>query len=294
MRSRRWSFTPAGCKALFLLTGLALSGLVAAAELRVLDDRGSELVLAAPAKRIVTLAPSLAELAYAAGAGEKLVGVSAWSDYPEAAKKLPQIGGYGKIDLERLLRLRPDLVIGWRSGNAPGDLERLEKLGIPLYVTEAQRLADIPRQIEAIGRLAGTPTQAQQAATTFRRELDELEGRYAGARPVSVFYQIWHRPLITVNGSHLIAEVIRLCGGVNPYEALPALTPTVSLESLLAADPTVIVAGDTVSYWRRYPQLAAVRNNRLFSINPDFLNRATPRLLQGARELCAALEKTRN
>lgn len=293
MRSRRWSFTPAGCRALILLGWLALS-FPTAAEPRALDDRGAELVLAAPAKRIVTLAPSLAELVYAAGAGEKLVGVSAWSDYPEAARKLPQVGGYGKIDLERLLRLRPDLVIGWRSGNAPGDLERLEKLGIPLYVSEARQLADIPRQIEAIGQLAGTFAHAQQAAAAFRRELDELAGRYAGARPVSVFYQIWHRPLITVNGSHLIDEVIRLCGGVNPYAALPSATPTVSLESLLAADPAAIVVGDAVGYWRRYPQLAAVRNNRLISINPDFLNRATPRLLQGARELCAALEKNRN
>lgn len=293
MRSRRWFSTPAGCRALVLLAGLALSG-QGAAEPRVHDDRGKELVLAVPAQRIVTLAPSLAELTYAAGAGDKLVGVSAWSDYPEAARKLPQIGGYGKIDLERLLRLRPDLVIGWRSGNAPGDLERLERLGIPLYITEARHLADIPRQIEAIGQLAGTLAQARRAAAAFRGELGELERKYAGAHPVSVFYQIWHRPLITVNGSHLIDEVIRLCGGVNPYAGLSAATPTVSLESLLAADPAVIVAGDAVGYWRRYPQLAAVRDNRLFSINPDFLNRATPRMLQGARELCAALEKTRS
>lgn len=293
MRSRRWFSTPAGCRALVLLAGLALSGL-GAAEPRVHDDRGKELVLAVPAQRIVTLAPSLAELTYAAGAGDKLVGVSAWSDYPEAARKLPQVGGYGKIDLERLLRLRPDLVIGWRSGNAPGDLERLERLGIPLYITEARHLADIPLQIEAIGQLAGTLAQARRAAAAFRGELGELERKYAGAHPVSVFYQIWHRPLITVNGSHLIDEVIRLCGGVNPYAGLSVATPTVSLESLLAADPAVIVAGDAVGYWRRYPQLAAVRDNRLFSINPDFLNRATPRMLQGARELCAALEKTRS
>lgn len=293
MRSPRWFFTTAGCKGLFLLAALALPGTAAAAEARALDDRGKEIVLAAPAERIVTLAPSLAELVFAAGAGGKLAGVSAWSDYPAAAKSLPQVGGYGKIDLERLLRLRPDLVIGWRGGNAPGDLARLEKLGIPLYVSEARSLADIPRQIENIGRLADTPAQARQAADAFRRDLGELERRYAGTRPVSVFYQIWHRPVITVNGSHLIDEVIRLCGGVNPYAALPAQTPTITLESLLAADPAVIVGGNGIEYWRRYPQLAAVRSNRLVAIDPDFMNRATPRLLEGARQLCAALEQAR-
>ncbi len=293
MRSPRWFFTTAGCKGLFLLAALALPGAAAAAEARAIDDRGKEIVLAATAKRIVTLAPSLAELVFAAGAGNKLAGVSAWSDYPAAAKTLPQVGGYGKIDLERLLRLRPDLVIGWRGGNAPGDLARLEKLGIPLYVSEAQHLSDIPRQIEAIGRLAGTSAQARLTAAAFRRELGELERRHAGARPVGVFFQIWHRPLITVNGSHLIDEVIRLCGGVNPYAALPAQTPTITLESLLAADPAVIAGGNDIEYWRRYPQLAAVRHGRLATIDPDLMNRATPRLLEGARQLCAALEQAR-
>lgn len=275
-----------------LALALWLPFAAAAGEWRVVDDRGIAVSLSAPAQRIVTLAPSLAELVFAAGAGEKLVGVSAWSDFPAAAKTLPQIGNYGKIDMERLLQLRPDLVIAWRSGNAPGDLARLERLGVPLYVSEAQHLDDIARHISAIGQLAGSAAQAQEAAAAFRGALRELAQRHAAARPVTVFYQLWHQPLMTVNGRHLIGEALRLCGGANPYAALPAPTPTISLESLLAADPVAIVGADTAD-WLRYPQLQAVRHGRLFAVHPDLLQRATPRMLEGVRQMCAALERAR-
>lgn len=265
----------------------------AAEPVRVTDDRGREIVLPQPAQRIVALAPNLTELVFAAGAGERLVGVSAYSDYPAAARKLPQVGSYGKADRERLLQLHPDLVVAWRGGNAAGDLAFLEKLGIPLYITDAHHLDDIPRNIEAIGRLAGSAPQAQLAAATFRNELQEIEKRYAHARPVGVFYQIWHRPLMTVNSQHLLGKVMRLCGGINPYAALSALTPVVSVESLLAANPAVIVVNGDTDYWQRYPQLEAVRNQRLYTIDPDLLLRATPRLLEGARQLCAVLEQAR-
>lgn len=275
-----------------LALALALPFVAGAGEWRAVDDRGIAVALSAPAHRIVTLAPSLAELVFAAGAGEKLVGVSAWSDFPAAAKTLPQIGNYGKIDMERLLQLRPDLVIAWRSGNAPGDLARLERLGVPLYVSEAQHLDDIARHIAAIGQLAGSAAQAERAAAAFRGALRELGQRHAAARPVTVFYQLWHQPLMTVNGQHLIGEALRLCGGANPYAALSALTPTVSLESLLAADPAAIIGGDTAD-WQRYPQLQAVRHGRLFTVHPDLLQRATPRMLEGVRQMCAALEQAR-
>lgn len=277
---------------LFLALALWLPLKASAGEWRAVDDRRVSVVLSAPAQRIVTLAPSLAELVFAAGAGEKLVGVSAWSDFPAAVKTLPQIGNYGKIDMERLLQLRPDLVIAWRSGNAPGDLAHLERLGIHLYVSEAQHLDDIARHITAIGQLAGSAALAERAAAAFRGELRELERRYADARPVTAFYQLWHQPLMTVNVRHLIGEALLLCGGTNPYAALSALTPTVSLESLLAADPVAIIGGDTAD-WLRYPQLQAVRHNRLFTVHPDLLQRATPRMLEGVRQMCAALRQAR-
>lgn len=276
-----------------VLLALLLPCAAASGPLRVTDDRGREIVLSQPAQRIVALAPNLTELVFAAGAGELLVGVSAYSDYPAAARKLPRVGDYGKADRERLLQFRPDLVIAWGGGNAAGDLAFLENLGIPLYITEAHHLDDIPRHLEAIGRLAGTAPQAQFAAATFRRELREIRGRYAAARPVSVFYQIWHRPLMTVNGRHLLGEAISLCGGANPYAALAALTPVVSEESLLATNPAVIVANGSADYWQRYPQLDAVRNHRLYAIDPDLLLRATPRLVEGTRQLCEVLEKVR-
>lgn len=275
------------------LLALVLAGAASAEAVRVSDIHGRETVLPRPAQRIVALAPNLTELVFAAGAGERLVGVSAYSDYPAAARKLPQVGSYGKADRERLLQLRPDLIVAWRGGNSAGDIAFLEKLGIPLYITETRRLDDIPQHIEAIGQLAGSAPQAQRAAATFRRELDEIEKRYSNAQPVGVFYQIWHRPLMTVNGQHPLGEVIRLCGGINPYAGLSVLTPVVSLESLLAANPAVIVVNGKPDYWRRYPQLEAVRRNRLYTIDPDLLLRTTPRLLEGARQLCAVLEQAR-
>jgi iron complex transport system substrate-binding protein len=249
---------------------------------------------------MVALAPHIAELAFAAGAGSKLVGVSSYSDYPAAAAQIAVIGDFGKVDMERIVQLKPDLVIAWKSGNRSADIEKLEQLGFPVFVTEPRRLADIPRLLRDLGTLAGTQTEADRAAQAYDRELARLQARYRTARPVSVFYEIWNQPLMTLNDEHIISDVIHLCGGRNIFGGLSALTPTVSLENVLAADPEAIIASGSLyndarlmEAWKRFPQLQAVQKRHLYQVHPDLIQRPTPRILQGAAVICRQLEAVR-
>ena len=263
------------------------------------DDRGRQMVFAVPAQRIVSLAPHLSELLFAAGAGAKLVGTVAHSDYPEQARKLPVVGDSASLDIERILALKPDVVLAWLSGNPPGEISKLEQLGIRVLVTEPRSLGRIAEQIVLFGRLAGTEQAADAAAAQFRRDVEVLRRAYQGRRKVSVFYQVWHEPLMTVNGNQVISEVIALCGGENIFAGSNVLVPNVSLEAVLAADPEVIVTGSEQSAaqdlndWRQWRQLRAVRNGDLLAIPPDDISRPTPRLLNGARRLCAQLDHVR-
>ncbi|HET6492806.1 MAG TPA: cobalamin-binding protein [Burkholderiales bacterium] len=264
------------------------------------DDRGVMVRLAAPAARIVTLAPHLAEIAFAAGAGEKLVGAVRFSDFPAAAQRLLRVGDAASIDVEGILLLQPDLVLAWKSGNRVGDVARLERLGLRVYVTEPLRLSDVPRLIRAVGALGGTTQSAQSAARAFERRIAALRAQFARRRPLRVFYEIWHRPLLTVNGGHMISDVIALCGGVNVFSDAPLLTPSVSLESVLAARPDAIVGGGSgvtaqefMAQWRAHG-IGALRDMPLIYITPDEIQRATPRIADGARAICDGLEQVRS
>lgn len=273
---------------------------VEAGELRVTDDTGRTVVLAQPARRIVSLAPHVTELLFAAGAGEKIVGTVEYSDYPPKARAIPRIGSYNHIDLERVLAIKPDLAIGWASGNHSADLDRLEKLGVALFTTEPHRLEDVARDMERLGLLAGSEPAARRAAQGFRARAAALQRRYGGRAPVRVFYQIWNQPLMTVNGEHVISDAMRLCGGINVFAPLKTLAPALNPEAVLNANPEAIVASgmaeerpEWLDDWRRYPLLLAVQRNNLFFIPPDLLQRHTPRLLDGAEQLCRALETAR-
>ena len=283
---------------------LAAAGVLAvaahAAGIRVTDDRGVTLDLAAPAARIVALAPSITELVYAAGAGAQLAGVPRFSDFPPQAAALPQIGDGSSIDAERVLSLRPNLVIGWKSGNRASDMARLERLGFKLFVIEPTALVDVPRVLRMIGALAGTAAQAEAAAHAFEDGLQVLRARYAGASSVRVFYEIWHEPLMTVNRQHMISDVLRLCGGENIFAELPVLTPVVSLEDVIARRPQVVLGGgsavsadELAALWRRHADLAGLRGLPVLRIDPDAIQRQTPRVLSGAQQVCAALDSVR-
>jgi iron complex transport system substrate-binding protein len=271
-----------------------------AAGISIIDDRGVRVVLPATARRIVALAPSITELVFAAGAGAKLIGAPRFSDFPAAAKALPQIGDASRIDLERVLSLKPDLVLAWKTGNHAADFERLEKLGFAVFVAEPGTLAAIPRLLRAMGLLAGSAPAAELAASGFERGIAALRARYGARSRVRVFYEIWHQPLMTVSGRHMISDVIELCGGSNVFSAAPTLTPIVSLESVIAARPEVVLGGSSattrdefVAPWTRDAGYAGLRNVRAMYVDPDYIQRQTPRILQGAQMVCEQLETVR-
>jgi iron complex transport system substrate-binding protein len=283
-----------------LLALLLLGAATARAEIIVSDDSGAVIRLAAPARRIVSLAPHVTEVLFAAGAGGRIVGTVEYSDYPDAAKAIRRVGGYSRVDLEAVAALQPDLIIGWRSGNVSAHLDKLKALGLPIYVTQANHIEDIARSIEHFGRLAGSETVADAAAKAFRARLTQLRTRYGGRPPVRVFYQVWKSPLTTVNGEQIISDAIRLCGGVNVFADLVGLAPNVSAEAVLTANPEAIVASgmgeerpDWLDDWRRWTRIDAVARGNLFFIPPSIIQRHTPRLLDGTERLCGHLETAR-
>ena len=283
-----------------LLALLALGLSPASAEIVVRDDSGQEVRLPGPAKRIVTLAPHSAESLFAAGAGDRLVGTVDYSDYPPAAKKIPRVGGYSRLDLEAIVALKPDLVIAWQTGNAPAQIDKLRALGIKVFVTQPNHMEDIARQLEQLGQLAGSEITAGSAARAFRERLSALRTGNADKPKVRVFYQIWKNPLMTVGGQQIITDAIHLCGGENVFGQLTQMAPTVSVEAVLEADPEIIVAtgmGDArpewLHDWDKWTRMTAVRHGNLFHINPDIMQRHTPRILDGTEKLCADLDIAR-
>ena len=273
----------------------------ARADIAVTDDAGNAVILARPAARIVSLAPHVTELLFAAGAGDRVVAAVEFSNHPEAARQLPRIGSSAAFDLERIAALKPELAIAWGSGNPPGQLAQLRRLGVPVFVSEPRRLGDIPASLRQFGRLAGTAGLAEPAAQDFERRQAALAARHAGQRTVSVFYEIWNQPLMTVGGQHIISDVLALCGGRNVFAALPQPAATVGVEAVLRANPEVIIASgmdkerpEWLDDWRRWPQLAAVKHDHLTFVPPDLLQRHTPRLLDGATQVCDALQRARD
>jgi iron complex transport system substrate-binding protein len=259
------------------------------------DSDGRRVSLAAPAGRIVSLAPHVTEQLYAAGAGAKLVAASEYSDYPEDAKRLPRVASSGAVNLEMVLALKPDLVVAWRLEATAAALARLESLGVPVFYSEPRRLAQIPDTIEALGELAGTAGVARPLAEALRKELARLDAAYRGKRPVSVFYQIAERPLMTLGGEHFVSDAIALCGGRNVFAGSSLMAPVVNVESVLAADPEAIVSGndDWRADWRRFPGLRAVRANNLFTVPVSEMHRHGPRAIGAAAVLCRQIDEAR-
>lgn len=254
----------------------------------------------APPTRIVSLTPHLTELLFAIGAGDRVVATVDFADFPAAAQALPRVGSGARLDLEALRALQPDLVLAWRSGNPLAQVEQVERLGIRVVWSESRRLGDVADELERLGALVGTPQRAAAVATAYRQRLERLRARFADRPPVRVFYQFWDQPMMTLNDDHLVGDVLRLCGAVNVFGDLPDLVPRVAAEAVLAADPDVIVIGapeaDVVAWgakWTAFPGLRAVRTGNLIGADPDLLNRATPRTLDGAQALCAALDLAR-
>jgi iron complex transport system substrate-binding protein len=287
-------------KRLYLSLLMTLACLPARAEIVMTDVNGATIKLAAPARRIVSLTPHITELLFAAGAGSHVVGNVEYGDYPPAARSLTKVGGYSRLDLEAIVALKPDLVMAWQSGNVPAAVSRLLAMGLNVHLSQSNRIEDIAGELERIGKLAGTEVMANSAATAFRERYARQAARYGQRPPVTVFYQIWKQPLMTINRDQIISDAIRLCGGRNVFAHLPILAPTVTVEAVITANPEAIVAsgmGDSrpewLDDWRRWSTLAAVTGDNLYFIPPDLIQRHTPRILDGAEKLCTHLETVR-
>ena len=248
--------------------------------------------------RIVTLAPNLAEMVFTAGAGDILVGVSAYSDYPPAVASLPLVGDAFTIDQERLALLRPDLLLAWESGTPAHVVDELRQAGYTVEVIRTRSLADISTALVRIGELAGTGPHARDVAANFAVSLQQLRDRYSTAEPIRVFYQVSDRPLYTVGRAHYVSELIELCGGRNVFSDVGELAPAIDVEAVVERDPEAMLAtsdagDDAFGEWRRWPSIAANRYGNHFLLPADELSRPTTRVLVAGVALCEALRTAR-
>jgi len=271
------------------------------ADVSVIDDRGREVTLQQPAKRIISLAPHITESLFAAGAGNNIVGAMEYSDYPESAKKIPRVGGYASLDIEKIVSLKPDLIVVWSSGNNLKEVEKLEALGLTVFMSEPYYPKDIANNIERFGILTGNTKISSTFVDKYLNHYKRLQKDNEKKEKIKVFYQLWNKPIMTINGKHLISQIINLCGGTNVFSELSSLTPKISVEAVIGSNTDVIIAGDIgsrkllwMSEWKQWTQIPAVRKKQVYFINPDLINRAGPRILQGADELCGLLDKARN
>jgi iron complex transport system substrate-binding protein len=266
----------------------------------VIDDTGHTLSLPHIPQRIVSIAPGATEMLFAAGAGKQVIATVEYSDEPAAARAVPRIGDSNAIDLERVVALRPDVVVVWEGGNNAGQVAQLEKLGIPLYRHRVGRLGDLPASLRRLGQLAGTSAQAEQAAQNVEARLKELANQYGSGQKLSVLLEVWNRPIYTVGGSHMMTDALHLCGARNIFEDLREQGPAVNLEAVIARNPQVIiavappgVAREWLDDWKRYKSLQAVRTNSLVPFEDTRLSRLGPSALGGTEALCKSLAALR-
>lgn len=269
--------------------------------IEVVDDIGRTVKLEKPSQRIISLAPHVTENLFAAGVGHLIIGAVNYSDYPEQAKSIPQIGGYNNFNIELILAAQPDLVIGWKEGNQRQQVERLIDLGLPVYINDPHKLEDIARSIRHFGILTGEEDKADKAGNSFLERLTLLRNQYSGLRKVSVFYQVWHNPLLTVNDKQAIGHIIELCSGENVFASLTTLTPQVSIEAVLVKNPEAIIASgmdesrpEWLDNWKQWSFLQAVQQDNLFFVPPDIIQRHSPRMLEGAQQICEHLQTVRD
>lgn len=258
----------------------------------VVDDTRQAIVLNKPAQRIVSLAPNLTELIYAAGAGRYLIGVDVASDYPAAVKDLPIVSNYQQLNLEAIVALQPDLIVAWVGGNSPATLLQLQRLGYPVFWVNTDSIQSIPNLIKRLGQLAATTTIARQRAKKFQQQYYQLKQDYAGQRSQRIFYQLWSQPLMTVGADSIINQVINLCGGKNIFANIHTAAATINIEAVIVRNPQIIISSQSVAaQWQPWLNIAAVKKQRFVVIHADLLQRYGPRLLQGVRLMCEAIKQ---
>mgnify|MGYP000707439160 CR=1 FL=1 len=274
--------------------------LPAAGAVVAVDDNGQEVRLEQPTQRIISLAPNITEVLFYIGAGEQIVGADEYSNYPEAAKSILRVNNHAAANYELILSLKPDLVIAWQSGNGDKIINPLRKLGIPVFVVETSKMEAIPNLFRRFGQLTGNRDKAEQLADNFSQRLKALGAAQINKPLVRTFYQIWDEPLITLNGKHMVSDVITLCGGENIFADAVPLVPYVNIESVVAADPQMIIAGGSqeeqplwYSSWKQWRGISAVINKHIYLVPSDLMQRHSARILEGAEMMCDYMDRAR-
>ncbi|WP_414079645.1 vitamin B12 ABC transporter substrate-binding protein BtuF [Xenorhabdus bovienii] len=246
--------------------------------------------LHAAASRVISLAPSTTELAYAAGLGDRLVAVSAYSDYPEAAKKLEQVADWQGINVERIIALKPDLILAWRGGNPQRPLEQLAALGIPIFYSDVKKVEDVATDLERLAVYSPHPDIAKKSAVDIRQTFSRLKQTHATPNPKPVFLQFGMNPIFTSSDHTIQSEIVSACGGKNIFADSTVPWPQVNREQVLTRKPEVIVLGGTedqkqrvADFWQ--PQL----NVKIITLNDDWFSRAGPRIILATEQLCREL-----
>jgi iron complex transport system substrate-binding protein len=281
-----------------LATALLAASFSLHAQLSFKDDLNRPILLKAPAKRIVTLSPALTELVYAAGAGDLVVGVDSLSDYPPEVKKVAQIKTGAQFSVDLVAPLKPDLVFAWREGIRREDIDAITAFGATVFVAQARSLNDVPRLLEAIGRMVGRDTMG--SVVDYERRLEAVKRANAGKARMSAFLEIWNRPLTTISGRHVLSEALEICRAENVFRELPGSAPKVSWEQVAEEDPYVIVGAGSASNqqefvdnWKVRANLTAVRAQRLVYLDSDEIQRPTPRMPEHIAQLCSTIDQVR-
>lgn len=273
MKMIKWIF--------FMLSSLVLTSFIAIAK-----EQHSE-------QRIIALAPHIVEMLFDIGAGDNIVGTVEYADYPEAALTIPRVGGYHGIQIEKVLQLKPDLVIVWQSGNKASDIEQMEKMGLKVVYSNPELIEDVATYLRELGQLTANEEQAELIAKNYEQRLVKLRQHHADIKPMKVFYQLWPEPMQTINKETLINQMIEVCQGQNVFADNPTPYPQISIENVIVAQPELIIYPDEKSAmdqpiidWHKWPEIPAVKHNRFIHVNADLLHRFSTRMLDGVEDMC--------
>ncbi|MFB0979951.1 MAG: cobalamin-binding protein [Alteromonadaceae bacterium] len=253
-----------------------------------------------PKKRIIALAPHIVEMLFDIGAGEQIVGTVAYSDFPKAALDIPRVGSYHGMQIEKILALNPDLVIVWKSGNSESDINKMERLGLKVVLSNPKNIEDVATELRYFGELTGNQKQAETEALAYEKRLIALRSDNKNKRPISIFYQLWSEPMMTINGTTWINQLIEVCQGVNVFKSNPTPYPKISTENVIVAQPHLIILPDEdakkpqpIIDWHKWPEIPAVKNNKFIHVDADLLHRFSTRMLSGIEDMCEKIDQHR-
>jgi iron complex transport system substrate-binding protein len=261
----------------------------------VTDEIGRKVVVPDSPERIVSLAPSITETLFALGLDRRIVGVTNYCNYPEKAKGIPRIGGFVNLSLEKIAALRPDLIIATADGNRKETVRHLQKLGLTVYVVNPSNIDEIFTSIQGIGRITGRGEASEALVAKLKQRVNAVVRRTARLPKPRVFFQVGSDPVVTVGRNTFLDELIALAGGINVGHGESIKYPRYSLEGVIASAPDIIViapmdkrSGDFHKIkkgWQRWQGVPAVAHGRIFRIDPDMVNRASPRIVDALEEM---------